>query len=323
MVLNCRSDGGVKVPTWKFVDSGMITLIHTANEGRYESPSIYYFERCRNVLLINPGIPIGDVPIGLPPDKSNIGAPGKYPDGIQFIECENCRIVSGTVGGASFAGQGDGTARMIRVDAASKYITGHGISTNAAPPEADLDIQGEQCCFEIWGSGAVKQVVTVGDCPSHGLPPQEQTIWISPLNFVVSEGVQGWETITISRGFSGNTIRVKSTKPGNSKWIALPLLVPTNLKIKKLMVCYQASNPSQSFISQVRLSQEKEPPAALVVHDDGTDLNKIGPTCYESNVGSLQPQGAITLSLRLNFADVPDVKNHHVDIGAVGVLLGS
>jgi len=309
LVLNCRSEGGIGRPAWKFVDAVNITLINPANEGRSENPSIFYFERCNVVVLINPQIPTARTPI--------IGNPvtGTYPDGIQFIDCENCRIIGGHLGATSFAGQGDGTARMIRVDASSKYIVGVGLQTHAGAPELDVDNQGQQSCFEIWGSNpASNRVVKIGDCPT-----QDHTIWIGPLNFVVSEGAPGWETLSIRRGFSGNTIRVMSTVPGDLKWISLPLPIPTNLKIKKVTVCYEVSDPLSSFISQVRLSEEKEPPTATVVHDDPTDLKMTGPTCYESIVGSLRPQGAITLSLRMNFGDASD----HIDIGAIGVLLGS
>jgi hypothetical protein len=153
------------------------------------------------------------------------------------------------------------------------------------------------------------------------IPPQravDRTVWISPLNFVVSEGTPDWEALSISRGFSGNTIRLKSERTGDLRWIALPLTIPTDLKIKKLIVCYQVLN-SRSFISQIRLSEQKEPPSATVIHDDPTDLTSTTPACYESNVGGLQSQKAITLGLRLNFGDASD----HIDIGAIGVLLGS
>ncbi len=304
VAINCRSESGVKQPAWKFVNVRNVTLINPANEGKLESPSVFYFEKCDNVLMMNPQIATAEKPIE--GDEKT----GKFADGVQFIGCSNCRVMNG-YGPGYFGGYGDRTARMIRVDAASRNITGD-ITTAANPVESDVDIQGKMCCFEISGTGDDKRVITVGDCHDH-------TIWISPLNFVISEGAPGWETLSISRGFSGNTIRVKSTAPGDLKWIALPLSLPTNLKIKKLSVGYRASHPSHSFISQIRLSEEIKPPTATVLHDDPTDLKEAGPISYESNVGSLQPKGAITLSLRLKFADA----THHIDIGSIGVFVGS
>jgi hypothetical protein len=279
-------------------------LINPANEGKLESPSVFYFEKCDNVLIMSPQIATAENPIE--GDKET----GKYADGIQFIGCENCRVINGYGSGEFFGGYGDGTARMIRVDAACRNITGD-ITTSANPVEADVDIQGQMCCFEIRGTGDDKRVVVVGDCHDH-------MVWISPLNFVVSESVPGWETLSISKGVSGGTIRVKSTASGDEKWVALPLPIPTNLKIKKLTVCYEASHSKESYISHVNLTQETKPSTSIVVHDDATDLTEIGPTCYENNVGSLQPKGAITLNLRLNFADA----THHIDIGSIGVFVG-
>jgi hypothetical protein len=302
VVLNSRSEGAFGRPAWKFVNARNITLINPANEGENENPSIFYFERCKDVMLINPQIGTSQSPI--------IG--NKYPDGIQFIGCENCRIIGGTTSGSNFAEPGDGTARMIRVDADSKYIVGEGISTYRYPPESDVDNQGQQCCFEIWGD-FTKHVVRIGDCLT-----QEHTIWMSPLNFVVSESAAGWETLFIQRGVSGNTIRITSKAPGDFKSIALPLPIPANLKIKKLTLCYQVAN-ARSFIAQIRLIEEKEPLTAAVVHDDPTNLSSTIPASYESTVGSLQPDGAITLSLSLSFGDT----SGHIDIGAIGVLLGS
>jgi len=68
-----------------------------------------------------------------------------------------------------------------------------------------------------------------------------------------------------------------------------------------------------------RLTEEKEPPRAEVVHDDGADLTSTTPTCYESLVDMVAVEGAITLSLRLTFGSPSD----HVDIGAIGVVVGA
>lgn len=155
VISDCRSEGGLGRPAWKFVNTHLVTLTNLYNEGVNENPAIFYFEGCSEVVLMNPGVATPDTPI----------TGNKMADGIQFIGCENCRIIGGTTGANSFVGMGDGTARMVRVDANSKYIVGEGLRTGAFPPEKDFDIQGQQCCFKVWGSNsAAKHAVKIGDC---------------------------------------------------------------------------------------------------------------------------------------------------------------
>jgi len=101
------------------------------------------------------------------------------------------------------------------------------------------------------------------------------------------------------------------------QWLNLPLALDSRFAIKAVTLCYDLSNAS-SFISQVRLSEETLPRSGVVRHDDGTDRTSVVSVCVESPVGNLQPDGAMTLSLRLNFASTA----HHIDIGAVGIKLG-
>lgn len=178
-VLNCRSEGGIGRPAWRFAghipppnqpnafgyNLRNITLINPANEGGNENPALFYFERCRDVVLINPQFGSSKVPM----------INNKYADGMLFKACENCRIIGGTSGGFSFGDIGDGTARMIRVDSASKYIIGEGISAGEFPPEQDVDNQGQHSCFELWGDFS-KSVVKVGSCRTSGTTAQRPSL---------------------------------------------------------------------------------------------------------------------------------------------------
>ena len=53
--------------------------------------------------------------------------------------------------------------------------------------------------------------------------------------------------------------------------------------------------------------------------DSSTDFTSTTSTGYESDVGGWQPQKAMTLGLGLKFGNASD----HIDIGAIGVILGS
>jgi hypothetical protein len=124
--------------------------------------------------------------------------------------------------------------------------------------------------------------------------------------------------LIITRGGFGNTLRVSSSQAGDLQWLSLPLSVIEGQMIKGVEICYELSN-ERSFISQIRLSEESEPPTATVIHDDGTDLTSTVATCYVSPVSDYLPSGAVTLSLRLNYGDGGD----RIYIGSVGLIVGS
>ncbi|MBZ0298124.1 MAG: collagen-like protein [Anaerolineae bacterium] len=146
---------------------------------------------------------------------------------------------------------------------------------------------------------------------------EDFTRWYSPLGMQGDVNSAGVSYLTLLPGAFGNTLRVTTTQPGDLQWLMLPFVEQDNLKIKKVIVCYDLSS-ANSFISQVRLSEETLPPSALVKHDDPTDLTSTDPVCAESVVNNYQPNGAVTLSLRLNFASTAD----RIDIGAIGLVLG-
>ena len=56
-------------------------------------------------------------------------------------------------------------------------VLGSSYGSSLVPTKADVDIQGEQCCFEIWRGGAVKRVETIGDCPVQDCGKN----WLAPL----------------------------------------------------------------------------------------------------------------------------------------------
>ena len=152
-----------------------------------------------------------------------------------------------------------------------------------------------------------------------GVPPPvlDRTLWISPLD----ASADATSTLMFDRGSFGNTLRVTTSAPGDLQWVNVPLALPSDLRIKRVIVCYSVDDAA-SFISQVRLSKETLPPTAFVVHDDGTDLTSTVATCAAAPTGGmagLVVDAAFTLNLRLNFASVA----HSIDIGAVGLVLGA
>jgi hypothetical protein len=163
-----------------------------------------------------------------------------------------------------------------------------------------------------WGD-LLNEFLRVAHSDDGTLKVPDTTYWTSAVGAIATD-----TTLNLVRGAFGNTLEVACTSIGDLKWIALPFLLPADRVIKKVLVCYQLSN-ARSFISQVRLTKETLPPSAVVQHDDPTDLTSTIPALYESAVGNVATDGAITLELRLNFTNTAD----KVSIGAIGIVLGA
>jgi hypothetical protein len=112
-------------------------------------------------------------------------------------------------------------------------------------------------------------------------------------------------------------LKVTATEPVKEEdfqWVLLGLTVPS-VVIKGVHVCYAIQTESETYISQVRLTQMTTPDKALVVHDDGTNLTSTSPTCYTSEA-EVKVEGTITLALKMVFGSESDV----ILIGGIALL---
>jgi hypothetical protein len=144
---------------------------------------------------------------------------------------------------------------------------------------------------------------------------QNTTMWINHLDLVPG----GLEVDTafdstssgVGSGLSGliitSTTIGETFTGGGNKVVEKGLDVPPNYRITGVRICYETTN-SLTYISQIRLAQLQNPPStALVLLDDATDHTNVGPTCVDSTATSIDPStGAVSLSLRVNFANVLD-----------------
>lgn len=99
----------------------------------------------------------------------------------------------------------------------------------------------------------------------------------------------------------------------DSQWILLTLSVP-EVTIQGVKVCYKvdAQQPGSTYISEIRLTEMKTPDFAAVLHDDGTDLTSIKPTCYSTSIRE-DFEGTVTLELKMVFGNTQD----RIRIGAI------
>jgi hypothetical protein len=104
---------------------------------------------------------------------------------------------------------------------------------------------------------------------------------------------------------SSPSLTVQSLTPGDLKWLAVGLPVAPGEAIDAVELCYQAPDAG-TFIRQVRLV-EKQADAGLVVHDDGTALTSPTAACYRSRVPGYTAADAVSLWVRLEFAQADDV----------------
>ena len=153
-----------------------------------------------------------------------------------------------------------------------------------------------------------------------GLPQSamaaSEVMWINHLDFLPGDpSVEtSFNAVSAAGGLSG--LQITSTTVGNTaqpagnKVVEKGIQVPPGYLVTGVRVCYSLTN-SRSFIDQTRIAQLQNPPStALVLVDDGTDLNSIGPVCVD-NASLFSPanqnNGALRLSFRVNFGDVNDL----------------
>jgi hypothetical protein len=158
-------------------------------------------------------------------------------------------------------------------------------------------------------------------------PALNMTMWINHLEFLRSDpSVQlsfNANNSGVGSNMSGliigsNTIGDVATG-GGDKVIATGLQVPPHYSITNVVVCYEGSNSTRSFIDQIRLAQLQNPSSMLVL-DDPTRLANTGPNCVTSQPTLVNPsKGEVRLDLRLNFGDTSD----KIVIRGVGLVLVS
>jgi parallel beta-helix repeat protein len=138
-----------------------------------------------------------------------------------------------------------------------------------------------------------------------------RSVWLSPTEFV-----SGDPTLLIEYpSVSGPGTVVRCSSPGSSKWVSIGVNLPGVLQVRAITVCYQTLGGGSS-IEQVRLTDMAEPSTALVIHDDAISLSSASPARHMSVVANAAAHQALTLSLRLSFADVAS----RVLLGAVEVI---
>lgn len=135
------------------------------------------------------------------------------------------------------------------------------------------------------------------------LPRMVHAEWValSPVHLLPSDP----SLILAPPSGSSPSLTVQSRTPGDLKWLAVRLPVAPGEAIDAVELCYQAPDAG-TFIRQVRLV-EKHADYGLVVHDDGAALTSPTATCYRSRVLGYTVMEAVSLWLRLEFAQADDV----------------
>lgn len=167
------------------------------------------------------------------------------------------------------------------------------------------------------------------------LAPKANLQWINYLDLVPGDTdvVTSYNSTNsgVGGGLSGliitSTTSGENSVTGGNKVVEKGLQVPPGYKVAGVRVCFESSNPTGSFISQIRLDQLQDqvvPDTRVILLDDGTDLTNVGPVCVDSASpagGPIDPSlGSLLLSLRVNF-DATTFLTDKIVIRAIGLHL--
>jgi hypothetical protein len=134
------------------------------------------------------------------------------------------------------------------------------------------------------------------------LPPLVHAEWIAVSTTHVLPGDSSLILTPLSGAASSLT--VQSRTPGDLKWLVASLPVAPGQAVDAVELCYQAPDAG-TFIRQTRLVEAFAPDGGLVVHDDAAALTSPTAACYRSRVPAYTAAAAVSLWVRLEFAE-PD-----------------
>jgi len=146
------------------------------------------------------------------------------------------------------------------------------------------------------------------------------SIWVSPL-----KAREVWRTVrpapvmTLQQGSPSTTLLMSTSNITRPIFVDIPLVVPENLLIESVTICYQVSNTATA-IDQIDLLEMQTPDFNYVDFDPFVNLSSTSATCYTAFMADddqipFSTQGTLTLSLRLNFADV----SHTIELGGIAL----
>lgn len=139
----------------------------------------------------------------------------------------------------------------------------------------------------------------------------EYTIWHNPRDLVPA--VSG---VDVSYGSPGPSSVISFTSTG-TRWVQLPLTVPSTVTVTGVRLCYKVSN-SASPLSQIRINEMTTPDAATVRMDDPTDRTSTTSECVVASAPfPFAAGGTLTLLLRIDVTNIA----HTVKIGGVGIVV--
>jgi hypothetical protein len=135
------------------------------------------------------------------------------------------------------------------------------------------------------------------------LPPLVQAEWIAVS---ATRVLPGDPSLILTPSGAASSLTVQSQTPGDLKWLVASLPVAPGQAIDAVELCYQAPDAG-TFIRQTRLVEAFPPDGGLVVHDDATALTSPTAACYRSAVPAYTAAAAVSLWVRLEFAEADAV----------------
>ena len=125
--------------------------------------------------------------------------------------------------------------------------------------------------------------------------------------------------ITIVPGVLANSVDVQMGII-DSRFIVLPLTLPSDRILRSVTICYQTTNPN-TFITQLSVTRMTTPDTNPSRLNDSTDLTSTTPTCYTTTVvttpPNFKPDGAMTLLIRITAGSTTE----KVTIGGIGITV--